>query len=116
MTLAAILGTLIIVGVTVLFGYFLERRRPKTNEEWAVVQRPAAKTAVALGETPAAAFKVGDHQLTKLRATQRCPTCRGEMSDSGDDQVRYDQRDLLVLHFVCSKCQTKRTLYVEHRA
>jgi hypothetical protein len=113
-TLAAILGTLIIVGVTIVFAVFLERRRPKPAEEWAVEQRAVPK--LALGETPATSFKVGDAQLAKLRVTQRCPTCRGEMSDIGDDQVRYDERDLLVLHFACSKCQTKRTLYVEHRA
>jgi hypothetical protein len=113
-TLAAIVGTLIIVGVTILFAIVLERRRPKPAEEWAVQQRTVPK--LALGEMPATAFKVGDDQLAKLRVTQRCPTCRGEMSDTGDDRVRYDERDLLVLHFACSKCQTKRTLYVEHRA
>ena len=77
---------------------------------------PILDSVHALGDTPANAFKVSDAQLAKLRATQRCPTCRGEMTDSGDDHVRYDQRDLLVLHFACPRCQTKRTLYVEHRA
>ena len=114
MTLSAILGTIIIVAVTVWLGRRLVRKVPVVPGPEDVTPKPPASHA--LGEAPATAFKVGDAQLVKLRGTQRCPSCRSEMTDAGDDQVRYDQRDLLVLHFVCSKCQTKRTLYVEHRA
>ena len=30
-----------------------------------------------------------------------------------DDRIRYDERDLLVLHYACTKCPAKRSLYVE---
>ena len=121
MTVAVIIGTLVIIIITVLVGVFIEKRSGIKLEKQNVrmhVQRSQPPTKYTLGETAATAFRVGNAQLAKLRASQRCSECRTEMmhSDADDDQVRYDQRDLLVLHFTCPRCQTKRRLYVEHRA
>jgi hypothetical protein len=66
----------------------------------------------AAGEAPATAIRAHrGGQLDKLRV-QRCTTCRAVMSNTDDDRVRYDDRDLLVLHFACS-CGSRRSLYVE---
>jgi hypothetical protein len=119
-TVAVIIGTLVIIIITVLVGVFLEKRSgiklEKQNLSTEVKRPPPAK--YTLGETAATAFRVGDAQLAKLRTSQRCPECRAEMAylDADDDRVRYDQRDLMVLHFNCPSCKSKRRLYVEHRA
>lgn len=117
---SAVLGTIVIVLATIAFGLFIQRKAgvtelPEGNAQ-ATLQRPAQK--FGLGEVAATAFRVGDSQLENVRKTQRCATCRAEMRYAGDadDHVRYDQRDLLVLHFACPQCEGKRTLYVEHRA
>jgi hypothetical protein len=117
---SAVLGTILIVLATIAFGLFVQRKTGVTElpdgTAQAALQRPPQK--FGLGEVAATAFRVGDSQLEKVRTTQRCPACRGEMSYAGDadDHVRYDERNLLILHFACSRCDGKRTLYVEHRA
>lgn len=114
--LGAILGTIAIVLAVVALGLFIDRKRPilpRPQDLAPPPKRPAAQHR--LGEAPATAIRAGEAQMTKLRTGQRCPLCRTELSYAGDadDVVRYNDRDMLVLHFACSRCSAKKTLYVE---
>lgn len=114
--IGAIVGTIAIVLVTVAIGLWIDRRkpllpRPEDFEEPAKLPPPQH----APGEAPSTAIRASESQLANLRSSQRCTACRGTMTHDAaiDDRVRYDDRDLLVLHFTCDRCSAKRSLYVE---
>ena len=97
MTLSALLGTLIIVGITVVIGVVIEKKRPKLEEA------PKRGVKHIPGDSPETALK----KLTP----QRC--CDQTMVRNFDDHVRYNGRELLVARFTCTTCTTKRSVYVE---
>jgi hypothetical protein len=97
MTFSAILGTLIIVGITVVIGVVIEKKRPKLEDV------PKRGVLSVPGDSPETALK-------KLTA-QRC--CERDMARNLDDHVRYGGRELLVARFTCTTCTTKRSLYVD---
>jgi hypothetical protein len=97
MTLSAILGTLIIVGITVVIGVVIEKKRPKLEEA------PKRGARSIPGDSPETAIK----KLT----SQRC--CDRDMARNLDDRVRFDGRELLVARFTCTTCAQKRSLYVD---
>jgi hypothetical protein len=115
MMIGTILGTIAIVLITVAVGLLIDRKHsilPKPSEI-AAEPKPEPKVAThAAGEAPATAIRARDSQVVKLRE-QRCVTCRAVMTNLDDDTVRYNERELLVLHFSCTKCATKRSLFVE---
>ena len=115
--IGTIVGTIAIVLITVAVGLLVDRKvgfLPKPTEIANDEVKPPPPTHAA-GEAPATAIRARGSQLAKLRK-QRCPQCRAEMTASDDDTVRYNERDLLVLHFACPSCSTKRVLYVEQLA
>ena len=101
MTLSAILGTLIIVGITIVIGIVVEKKTPKLE-----APKPKQRGAPSIP---------GDSPETALRASQlksqRC--CDVEMVRNLDDHVRFGGRELLVARFTCTTCTTKRSLYVD---
>jgi hypothetical protein len=117
MMIGAIIGTIAIVLVTIAIGLLIDRKAP-------ILGRPGQpgsdaeqkkKTTHAAGEAPATALRIGETQLDKLRASQRCPSCRSTMASAPDDHVRFGDADLLVCHFTCEKCSGTRTIYVNTR-
>ncbi len=109
-----VIGTLAIVGVTIVIGVFVDRRfalLPR-REALEAAKRPALPGHLA-GEAPSTAIRARDAQLARLRAGQRCPSCRSEMTGLRDDIVRYDNRDLYLLRFECPRCRIERSLYVQ---
>jgi len=115
--LGTIIGTIAIVLITVAVGLLVDRKvgfLPKPTEIATDEVKPPPPTHAA-GEAPATAIRARGSQIAKLRR-QRCPQCRAEMTAGNDDTVRYDERELLVLHFGCPACSTKRVLYVERLA
>lgn len=114
--IGAIVGTIAIVLVTVAIGIWIDRKKPilPRPEDFAEPEKLPPPQHAA-GEAPATAIRAGESQLKTLRASQRCTECRAPMANdtATDDQVRYDERDLLVLHFTCTKCPAKRSMYVE---
>ncbi len=109
-----VLGTLAIVGVTIVIGLFVDRRfslLPR-REALEAAQRPALPGHLA-GEAPSTAIRAREAQLAKLRTAQRCPSCRRDMTALPDDTVRYDDHDLYVLRFRCPECRIERSLYVQ---
>ena len=109
-----VLGTIGIVLITIAIGILIDRKHgilPKPTELLEPREPEKPKQTYAAGEAPATAIRARAGQLEKLRV-QRCAVCRKEMAVGPDDKVRYDDRDLLVLHFTCS-CGSKRSLYVE---
>lgn len=110
--IGAIIGTIAIVVVVVAIGLFVDKKvpllpRPEPKPE------PARPTGYGAGEVAATAIRAGAAQLAELRKTQRCTACSSPMAHADDDPVRYDDRDLLVLHFRCTACGATRFLYVE---
>lgn len=110
--IGAVAGTLAIVGAAVAFGTWVTRKRGllPTPEELA----PPAKKRPAYGpgEAPASAIRAGAAQLDRLRASQRCTSCRAVMTVCGEEHVRYDERDMLVIDLRCEPCAARRALYV----
>lgn len=113
MMIGAIIGTIVIVLVTIAIGLLVDRKTPVLPR----AEAPAAKPAHAHGAglAPATALRVRPAQLDKLRDAQRCPHCRQSMRSEADEVVRYNDADLLVLHFACGSCAAKRTLYATTR-
>jgi hypothetical protein len=115
-TIGTILGTIGVVLVVVAIGMLIDRKYsllPKPEELAAEAKPPGRPPpSYAAGEAPSTAIRARDSQLAKLRA-QRCTACRAEMRNDADDTVRYNDRDLVVLHFTCPACATRRVLYVE---
>ena len=117
MMVGTIVGTIVIVLITVLVGLLVNRKYnlfPKPTELAAEKPKPPPGQHAA-GEAPATAIRARDGQLEKLR-TQRCAACRAQMTNPPDDTVRYNERELLVLHFSCPACAHKSVLYVERIA
>lgn len=111
MTAGVILGTLAVVLIVVVVGLLLDRKvrlLPRRQDLEPARKKPPAYAA---GEAPSTAIRARPAQLEKLRA-QRCPACRSAMDVGEDDTVRFDDRDLLVLHFTCPSCAGKRSVYV----
>jgi hypothetical protein len=107
-----VVGTVLIVALTIAIGMYADRKlhlAPRAED-----LAPAPKPGHAAGEAPSTAIRAGAAQLANLRAGQRCKDCRAVLaSDGGDDEVRYAQRTLLVLHFACPACARPRSMYVE---
>jgi hypothetical protein len=115
MMIATIVGTIAIVLITVAVGLLIDRKHsilPKPTEIVADHKPEPKLPSHAAGEAPATAIRARADQLAKLRI-QRCTTCRAAMTNTDDDTVRYNERELLVLHFACTQCPSKRSLYVE---
>jgi hypothetical protein len=113
MMIGMIIGTIAIVLITVAVGLLIDRKHsilPKPTE--ALADAKPEKPAHAAGEAPATAIRARDGQLAKLRV-QRCTACRAAMTNLDDDTVRYNDHDMLVLHFTCTQCAAKRSVYVE---
>jgi len=117
MMIGAIIGTIAIVLVMIAIGLMIDRKAPILGrpEQAASDAELKKKATHAAGEAPATALRIGESQLDRLRATQRCPNCRSTMRSAPDDHVRYDDADLLVCHFTCENCPGTRTLYVNTR-
>jgi hypothetical protein len=114
-TVGVIVGTIAIVLITVIIGLLVDRKYsvvPKASELDPKPARKPAPPTYAEGEAPATAIRASASQLAKLRC-QRCATCRSEMTNDADDTVRYNDRELLVLHFSCPAGHGKRSVYVE---
>ena len=114
MMVGTIIGTIAIVLITIAVGLLIDRKHsilPKPTEILAD-DKPEPKPSHAAGEAPATAIRARDSQLAKLRS-QRCTACSAAMANLDDDTVRYDDHDLLVLHFTCTECATKRSVYVD---
>src|SRR5262249_52702033 len=112
MMLAAVLGTIAIVALTIAVGVVIDRRiallpRPEPHVE------PKKLPGFAAGEAPSTAIRAGGSQLQRLRGSQRCPRCRAAMAGEHDDRVRFGERELTVIGFSCPQCGAKRTIYVE---
>lgn len=117
--MGVILGTIAIVVVVVAIGMLLDRKfgiLPAPSDFDTDKDRERKKlVSHGAGEAPATALRIRDAQVAKLRTSQRCTGCRNEMRNEGDDRVRYGDTELLVLHFTCTSCNTRRTLYVDER-
>ena len=108
-----ILGTVAIVLITVAVGLLIDRKHSVLPNPTEIVAKPEPKPVThAAGEAPATAIRARDSQLARLR-TQRCLACRAAMTNLDDDTVRYNERELLVLHFACPDCRARRSVYVE---
>jgi hypothetical protein len=111
MMIGTILGTIAIVLIVVAVGLLVDRKRsllPKPTELAPHKKPPPSHGA---GEAPATAIRARDGQIARLRV-RRCPACRAAMTNDADDTVRYNDRELLVLHFACTACAAKRAIYV----
>jgi hypothetical protein len=110
-----VVGTVVIVALTIVIGMFADKKlhlAPRA-EDLAAPPKPRSHAA---GEAPSTAIRAGAAQLANLRARQRCKVCRTVLVADGDDEdVRYAERTLRVLHFVCPACPDvhKRSLYIE---
>lgn len=112
-----VVGTLAIVAITLVLGLWLNRRVPllpapgdfETDHERARKQR----VTHGAGEAPATALRVRGTQLERLRASQRCASCRAPIANEADDEVQFGGATLLVLHFTCPSCARRRALYID---
>jgi hypothetical protein len=109
-----ILGTFMIVAITIAIGRYLDRRYAIVPRAEVLRPRPPGHAA---GESPAMAIRARPAQLATLRSSQRCDGCRAALDANGlDDAIRLGERTLAVLHFECPGCGRKRSLYVEPTA
>lgn len=117
--MAVILGTIAIVIVVVAIGMLFDRKvgfLPAPSDFDTDKDRERKKlVSHGAGEAPATALRIRGGQVAKLRRSQRCTGCRNEMRNERDDRVRYGETELLVLHFTCTSCSTRRMLYVDER-
>lgn len=114
MILGTIIGTAVIVAITIAIGVFADKKlglMPRAETLDPPRPRPPGHAA---GEAPATAIRAGAAQLERLRASQRCRECRTVLEAAGSpDDVRYNERALVVLHFHCPACGRNQALYVE---
>ncbi|MEO8845049.1 MAG: hypothetical protein ABI591_22355 [Kofleriaceae bacterium] len=113
MTVGTVVGTVVVVAITIAIGVVADKKLSPRAKNLAAPAKPPSHAA---GEAPATAIRAGAAQLAKLRAGQRCKTCRTVLfADGADDEVRFAEHGLLVLHFVCPACPgvRQRSLYVE---
>lgn len=110
--IGVVVGTLAVVGAAIAVGAWTTSQRglvPRPDE----LTAPAKpRPAYAAGEAAATAIRAGAVQLDRLRATQRCASCRARMTVAGEERVRYDERDMLVIDLRCLPCAMRRALYV----
>jgi hypothetical protein len=114
-TTGIVIGTIAVVLIVVVVGLLVDRKHPLLPRPADLRKDDAPKQPViayAAGEAPATAIRARSAQLAKLRE-QRCTACRAAMTNGADDSVRYNDRELIVLHFACPACDAKRSLYVE---
>jgi hypothetical protein len=95
---------------------FADRKLGLLTRPEALAQEPPKPATHGAGEVAATAIRAGGAQLTRLRSSQRCRSCRAILVDGGEARVRYDNRDLLVITLRCERCATKRALYVDPTA
>jgi hypothetical protein len=108
-----IVGTIALALIAVVVGLVVDRRYPVLPRPEQLQEAPAKPAiAHAAGESPATAIRARESAVAKLRV-QRCQTCRAAMANDADDTVRYDERELLVLHFTCAGCGARRSLYLD---
>jgi len=112
-----VFGTIAIVAAAIGIGIVIDRKVGllAAPSDFETDAQRARKQLVShgAGEAPATALRLRGAQIANLRTAQRCPSCRAAMTAGADDTVRYDERDLLVLHFACGACGTTRSLYIE---
>ena len=114
MIAGTIVGTFLIVAITVAIGRYLDRRYAIIPRADVLRPRPPGHAA---GESPAMAIRARPAQLATLRTSQRCDACRSPLEANGSDEaIRLGERTLAVLHFACPRCGRKRSLYVEPAA
>jgi hypothetical protein len=114
MIVGTIIGTAVVVAVTVAIGMYADKKLGLLPRAEALAPPRLRPPGHAAGEAPATAFRAGAAQLAKLRASQRCTECRALLEPGGpDDAIRFNNRTLAVLHFHCARCARTRVLYVE---
>lgn len=115
--LGVVIGTIVIVGITVGIGLFIDKKLGFTErpEDFETAEQRERKKRVthAAGEAPATALRVRDAQLANLRVSQRCASCREVLREDAESGVRYNDTELRVLRFTCARCGSERSLYVE---
>ncbi|MDX2088103.1 MAG: hypothetical protein SFX73_09640 [Kofleriaceae bacterium] len=109
------MGSIVVVLVTVVLGLLADRKwgllpDPKRLKEAGTSRRLPPPHAP--GEAPASALDLSPGDRERLIARMKCTACKVTMSLSGEDAIRYDQRDLRVLRFACSGCGATRSVYV----
>jgi hypothetical protein len=108
-----IIGTIAVVLATIAIGIVVDRKWGLLPRADKLAEPPVRPPLHAAGDAPATAIRASAEQLAKLRI-QRCRDCRAKLESAGeDDDVRYDERALIVLQFRCPSCATKRSVYVE---
>ena len=129
-----LVGTAVVVAIVVAIGMYVDKKlrvdvKPENLKDGNIKvminrQRSLQKrqqvdidrgigTASTAGDTPATAIRAGQAQIANLRAGQRCKECRTRLQAHGpDEELRYADRPLLLLHFRCPSCVRKRSLYV----
>jgi hypothetical protein len=110
--IGVILGTLAVVGAAIAVGTWVTRKRGLVPRPDELAAPPKQRPAYAAGEAPATAIRAGAAQLDRLRTTQRCASCRAKMTVTGEEHVRYNDRDMLVIDLRCDSCGARRPLYV----
>jgi RNase P subunit RPR2 len=113
--MSVILGTIAIVIVVVAIGMLLDRKVGflPAPEDFDTNRERKKLASHGPGEAPATALRIDATQIAKLRTSQRCTSCRKELRNEADDSVRFDENELVILHFTCTGCDARRTLYVE---
>lgn len=110
-----VVGTIVVVLATVVLGVLADRKwgllpDPKRLQE---AQKPKPLPPPhAPGEAPATALELTAGDRERLIARTKCTACKATMTLTGEDTIRYDQRDLRVLRFTCPRCGATRSLYV----
>jgi hypothetical protein len=109
--LGTIVGTIAVVLIVVAVGLLVDRKYSVLPRAAELAPEKKPPPSHAAGEAPATAIRAREGQVAKLRV-QRCIACRAAMTNTPDDTVRYSDRELLVLHFACTACAAKRSIYV----
>jgi hypothetical protein len=115
--LVAILGTLAVVGVFVAIGIWLDRRisvLPRVEELREAGRRKPMGQDHEAGLAPATALRSDPERMRRVVERQRC--CKEPMAVAGEDDIRYDDRQLRVIRLRCATCEASRALYYELRA
>ena len=119
MSLAAILGTVGIVGAVVAIGVVIDRRWPLLPRQDAFAAINATHATRARqppsppGTVASAALRATGPHLAHALGAQRCATCTGRLDAGPSAPVRYGERELQLFRLTCGTCHTGRGLYVE---
>ncbi len=114
--LLAILGTLVVVGVFVAIGLWIDRKvsiLPRVEQLHESGRPKPLGQDHDVGLAPATALRSDRDRMRKVVEHQRC--CKLPMAEDGEDEVRYDGRLLQVIRLRCATCGTARRLYYEQR-